>query len=137
MSEENNILGTGWSFPPRFDKVQMAPTMLTGVEDVENSIYVIIHTKLGERILRNEFGSNIYDLLFEPLNANMKTYMSSSLKNSLQKNEPRIEIDQIQLEQPEQTTGRVDIHIQFTIIESQVSRNLVVPFYAPDNLRLN
>ncbi len=137
MSTENDILGTGWSFPPRFDKVQMSPKMLNGVEDIENSIYVIIHTKLGERILRNDFGSNIHDLLFEPLNANMKTYMSSSLKSSLIQNEPRIEIEQIELEQSDQTVGRVDIHIQFSIIETQVSRNLVVPFYTPDNISLN
>lgn len=133
--ESDKLHGIGWEFPPSFEKIDNSPSMLSGEEDVINSIYVILHTKLGERIMRNEFGSNIYDLLFEPLNVNMKTYMASSLKRALSINEPRINVQSVLLEQPDLGIGRIDIEIEFSFIETNETRNLVVPFYKPDNVR--
>lgn len=137
MSTDNDIIGTGWEFPPRFDRFSVGPAMLSGAEDVDNSIFVIIHTQLGERIMRGEFGSDIHQLLFEPLNANLKTYMASSLRQSLENNEPRIEIQSLELTQENPGLGRVDIHVTYTLIETQLERNLVVPFYTPDNLSIS
>lgn len=137
MKNEKEILGTGWEFPPRFNQATNSVSMLEGKEDVENSIEVILQTKLGERILRSEFGSEIHDLLFEPLNATMKTYMASSLRDSLTENEPRITVETVDLVQQNPGLGRVDITIRYKLIGSNQPNNLVVPFYAPDNLYLN
>ncbi|MFT6500414.1 MAG: phage baseplate assembly protein W [Crocinitomicaceae bacterium] len=132
--DKEEILGRGWGFPPSFDKSSNEAAMISGEDDVESSIYVIIHTKFGERVMRNEFGSNIYDLLFEPLNENMKTFMASTLKDSLVDNEPRINIEKITLTQNDPALGKVDIKVEFTMIETNVTKNLVVPFYVPDNI---
>lgn len=137
MKNEKEILGIGWEFPPRFNQATNTVSMLVGKEDVENSIEVILQTKLGERILRSEFGSEIHDLLFEPLNATMKTYMASSLRDSLAENEPRITVEAVDLVQPNPGIGRVDISVRYRLIGSNQPNNLVVPFYAPDNLYLN
>jgi len=133
MNQEE-ILGRGWSFPPSFSKIDYEAKMISGEEDVEASIHLIILTKLGERVMRNGYGSNIYELLFEPLNENMKTYMASSLKDSLADNEPRIIVESLSLVQNDPGLGRVDIKIEFTLIETNVARNLVLPFYIPDTL---
>lgn len=132
--EAKELFGTGWSFPPKFDHLTLSPVMEEGEAAVDQSIRIILSTRLGERILRNEYGSSINDLLFEPLNANMHTHMASSLKESLLRNEPRIDIRSIALTQPDPMIGRIDIHIGYTLIETQTDRNLVVPFYIPDNL---
>jgi len=134
--DSNELLGTGWEFPPKFSKHTEGVAMLSGEEDVYNSIYVILHTKLGERVMRDEFGSTIHELLFEPLTANMKTYMASSLKESLINNEPRITIQNITLVQEDPTLGRVDINITYTMIATNVTSNLVVPFYTPETSNL-
>lgn len=136
MTEKDKILGTGWAFPPTFEKTTNTVKLLSGIKDVQSSIKLIIKTKLGERIMRNEFGSSIYDLLFEPLNQNTKTYMQSSLKRALTYNEPRIEIQKITLTQNNQGLGRIDIEIEYILIEINESANLVVPFYTPDNISL-
>ncbi len=137
MSEQDDFLGKGWEFPPRFNKLDNSVDMVSGKEAVENCIRIIIKTKLGERILRNEFGSRIYELVFEPLNANMKTYMASSLKIALETNEPRITDVVAVLTQPDQTLGRVDIAIEYVLIETNETNNLVVPFYTPENASIN
>jgi len=130
----NELTGIGWEFPPKFDKIGSTPLMISGEEGVANSIYVILHTKLGERIMRTEFGSTLHELLFESLTANMKTFMSSSLKKALTINEPRIQVQEILLEQNDLALGRVDIRISYTFIETNQLNNLVLPFYTPDNL---
>jgi phage baseplate assembly protein W len=132
--ELNELTGIGWEFPPKFDKIGSTPLMISGEEGVANSIYVILHTKLGERIMRTEFGSTLHELLFESLTANMKTFMSSSLKKALTINEPRIQVQEILLEQNDLALGRVDIRISYTFIETNQLNNLVLPFYTPDNL---
>jgi phage baseplate assembly protein W len=132
--DAEELLRRGWNFPPTFTKTGNQTQMISGEEDVETSIHLIIHTKLGERVMRNGYGSNIYELLFEPLNENMKTYMSSSLKDSLADNEPRIKIENLSLVQNDPGLGRVDINIEFTMIKTNVTNNLVVPFYLPDNI---
>jgi phage baseplate assembly protein W len=137
MTDQDEILGAGWEFPPRFDKGSNSNAMLAGQNKVENSIYVIIHTKIGERILRNEFGSTIYELVFEALNENMKTYMSDALKRSLENNEPRINVLKVDLIQEDPSLGRVDISIQYRLIETNETKNLVVPFYTPENLSIS
>lgn len=137
MSEDNNdILGRGWEFPPRFDKTIGGVTMLEGTDDVQNSIEVILYTKFGERLFRSEFGSKIHELLFEPLNENMKTYLKESLELSLEMNEPRITVKSISLNQPNPSVGKVDISIVYQVIETNETNNLVVPFYTPDNLSI-
>jgi hypothetical protein len=132
--ELNELTGIGWEFPPKFDKIGSTPLMISGEGGVANSIYVILHTKLGERIMRTEFGSTLHELLFESLTANMKTFMSSSLKKALAINEPRIQVQEILLEQNDLALGRVDIRISYTFIETNQLNNLVLPFYTPDNL---
>lgn len=132
--EEKEILGTGWAFPPSFDKNGLEAEMLHGGDDVANSIYLILHTKIGERIMRRTFGSNIHELLFEPLNQNMKTYMSATLAEALRLNEPRIVVTDLKLTQEDPFTGKVDISITYTHIKTQTQNNLVIPYQLPENI---
>lgn len=129
----NELIGQGWQFPPTFDKTTQEAQMVSGVDEIENSLHVIMHTQLGERIMRNEFGTNLHELIFEPLTENMKTYMAASLRTALAENEPRIAVTEIVLEQPDPMIGRVDIRISYTIHTTQQRRSYVLPYYLPDN----
>ena len=137
MSDQDEILGIGWKFPPTFHKHSDAVEMVAGELDIDESIYIILHTKLSERIMRPDFGSNIHELVFEPLNANLETYMISSLKSALAEGEPRIIINSLSLDQPQAGNGRVDVSIEYNVIETHTTRNLVVPFYTPENTNLS
>ncbi|MEL7145227.1 MAG: GPW/gp25 family protein [Bacteroidota bacterium] len=132
--ETDKILGTGWAFPPSFDREGLSPQMLTGVADVENSIQVILHTKIGERIMRTTFGTAIHELLFEPMSAEMKTYMAATLSESLQQHEPRINVTNLVLEQQDPNDGQLNIHVAYLIAETQTPGNLVVPYTIPENI---
>lgn len=128
---QRDIIGTGWEFPPLFDKDEGGVRLISDQEEIENSIYVILHTAIGERVMRRSFGSNLHELLFEPLTTNIKTYMSTSLRESLELNEPRISVNSIRLEQNDPHLGRVDILVEVSILESRQALSLVIPYQLP------
>ena len=60
-----DFLGLGWNFPVKTDttsgQVVMAPTPEDGIRQ---SIWVILSTAPGERVMRPDFGCGISDLVF-------------------------------------------------------------------------
>lgn len=129
---QDQIIGSGWEFPPVFDKDEQGVRLLTGLREIENSIYIILHTTLGERIMRRSFGSNLHQLQFEPLTENLKTYMASSLRESLETNEPRIEIQSLRLNQPDPSLGRIDIEVEVMVRKTLTPLSLILPYYLSD-----
>jgi uncharacterized protein len=59
-----SFLGEGWRFPievdddGKFERAQYE-------ESVRQSIWIILGTAKGERVMRPDFGCGIYDLVFE------------------------------------------------------------------------
>ena len=51
MAIEDAFIGTGWSFPPAFDKATASVELRTGIADVEESLRIIFTTQLGERVM--------------------------------------------------------------------------------------
>ncbi|HAA13036.1 MAG TPA: hypothetical protein DCE41_15635 [Cytophagales bacterium] len=130
--EEVDIIGSGWTFPPAFDKPSQSVVLSSGTRNVAESLEIIVNTRLGERILRSTFGSETHELLFKPFNGNVRTYLQSALKDNIEDNEPRLTIDDLQITQPNPQEGRLEIAIQFTVISTNESDNLVLPYYLPD-----
>ena len=82
MDEENSFLGRGWSFPPSFDNSGGEIQMLTGEDDIQCSLQVLLSTKLGERVMQPLFGCNLDGMLFELLDTTLKTEMKNLIDNS-------------------------------------------------------
>lgn len=129
---QTELIGTGWDFPPAFDRNEGGARLISGIREIESSIYVILHTALGERVMRRSFGSNLHELLFEPLTENIRTYMATSLRSALETNEPRIEVNAVRLQQDDPALGRVDIHVEVTILRTREPLSLVLPYYLPE-----
>ena len=69
MSDTPDISGRGFTFPFRVDKTGSI-ALTTGADDIESAMRGILCTAPGERVMRPEFGCKIWDLLFEPIDAN-------------------------------------------------------------------
>lgn len=130
--EITDIIGSGWAFPPRFDKNSGEVRLTQGLRNVAENLEIVVNTRLGERVLRRSFGSETHELMFKPFNANVASYLQESLLTSLEENEPRARIEKLSISQPNPQEGRLDIAIHFTVISTNESDNLVLPFYLPD-----
>ena len=89
MSDTPDIIGRGFTFPFRVDKTGSI-ALTTGADDIESAMRVILCTAPGERVMRPEFGCKIWDLLFEPIDANTLGLMAEYVRLALSQWEPAL-----------------------------------------------
>ena len=127
MSDPSDFIGRGISFPMRVDQSGSIVTS-AGYEDIDSSIRMILTTAPGERLMRPQFGCRIWELLFEPINANTLGLMGVAVREALGQWEPRVDLDDVRL-RPGDGDGQVMIEIDYTVRSTNDRRNLVYPFY--------
>lgn len=129
MKTEQSFLGTGWSFPPEFRKETKSAKMLQDEEDIKSSLEILLTTRLGERIMVPDYGCNLDELLFKPLNLTLKTYVVDLIKTAILYHEARIEVNNIAINQSNELNGELLINIDYTVRTTNSRSNVVFPFY--------
>ena len=135
MSDNASFLGTGWSFPPRFDRMRGEVEMVTGETDIRQSMEIILGTAMGERIMQPGFGCNLKEFLFDEIDAAFITRMEEMVGDALLLGEPRILVERVAVEESE--PGLVLINIDYFIRETNTRSNLVWPFYVNEATDVN
>jgi phage baseplate assembly protein W len=106
--------------------------MTTGTEDIDRGILVVLSTAPGERVMRPAFGCKIWELLFEPINANTLGLMEEAVREALSRWEPRIDVLAVHAVPDgadKSGDGLVRIDINYRVRVTNDRRNLVYPFY--------
>jgi uncharacterized protein len=128
MSDPSDFIGRGIAFPMRVDQSGSIATS-SGAGDIDSSIRMILTTAPGERLMRPDFGCRIWELLFEPINANTMGLMSEAVKEAVGRWEPRVTLDDVRIDPSTRDAGQVLINIDYTVRTTNDRRNLVYPFY--------
>jgi len=128
MSMPSDFIGRGIMFPLRVDQ-SGSIAMTSGVDDLDSSIRMVLATAPGERLMRPRFGCRIWELLFEPINANTMGLMAVAVRDALGQWEPRITVDDVIVSPEDADKGQVHIQIAYTVKTTNDRRNLVYPFY--------
>ena len=72
--------------------------ILTGVEYLRQSIWRVLSTPLGERIMRPDFGSRLPELVDSPFNPSNRLAMEAATSDALARWEPTFELDEVEIE---------------------------------------
>src|SRR3954449_6699791 len=128
MATPADFLGKGFLFPMGVDQSGSIALGTSGA-GIDASIRMVLLTAPGERLMRPQFGCRIWDLLFEPVNANLLGLISQAVRDALAQWEPRIEVDEVTPVQDAASSGLVRIAIAYRIRATNDKRNLVYPFY--------
>ena len=129
QSQEKSFLGIGWGFPPTFNKERAEVEMTTKEEDIKQSLQIYFHTKLGERIIRQDFGCIIHEHLFDRLDKSILDVLTFELKQNIGNIEPRIFVDELNIRPIDPEDGRIEINIVYKIISTNVRDNIVFPYF--------
>lgn len=132
MSENLEFLGTGWAFPPSFDLKSNTTDLVSGVEDINQSLGILLSTSLGERVMRPRFGCNLADYQFEPLNVGMIGFLKNLVEEALLLFEPRIIVEAVKVTPAESfdlIEGRFTIEVEYLISSTNNRFNYVYDFY--------
>ncbi len=54
-----------------------------GADDIDAALRMVLVTAPGERVMRPQFGCRIWDLLFEPINANTLGLMAEAVRDAV------------------------------------------------------
>ncbi len=120
-------LGTGWGFPLRVN-VQGSLQLTAAERNIEESIWIILRTAVGERIKRPDFGSRLSELAFAPMTPTTLLLLRVHVEDALKAWEPRIIVDDVRAE-ADPVRGRVDLTIHYHPKDSYDRRSMVYPFY--------
>jgi phage baseplate assembly protein W len=126
MSRE--FLGTGWGFPIRTTRGGEI-ARVSGVEDIEQSIRIVLGTAKGERVMRPEFGCGIHEYTFATADTTTLTLVEDSVRSALVRWEPRIEVRTVEASTERLTEGHLLIRIDYSVKSTNTEHNLVYPFY--------
>ena len=59
-----SFLGTGWSFPPKFNVGQGTVEVTSDELDIQRSLEILLATRKGERVMQPDYGCNLDEMVF-------------------------------------------------------------------------
>lgn len=136
METKQSFLGTGWSFPTEFRKETKSVKMLQDEADINSSLEILLSTRLGERVMVPDYGCNLNELLFKPLNLTLKTYIIDLIKTAILYHEARIDVSKITIDSTNELAGELLITIDYIIRATNSRKNMVFPFYKEEGTEL-
>jgi phage baseplate assembly protein W len=127
-ADQRDYLGVGWKFP-----LQVTPggkiAQAKFEQRIEESVYLILSTARGERLMLPDFGCGIHELVFAPNNSMTRAIAVQSVREALVKYEPRIDVLDIMVETAPEEPNLLLIRINYQIRANNALGNLVYPFY--------
>ena len=122
------FVGSGWAFPLRTDPTGRV-ALVTGTEEVEQSIRLILMTAPGERPMRPEFGCAVHDYVFAPADASTAGDIAYAVRVAINRWEPRVELGDVTVRFDAVDRGVLYVDIEYSLRGTNSPRNLVFPFY--------
>ena len=129
MAADSSFLGTGWGFPPQFTRGGADLNLVSGTEDIQQSLQILLSTQAGERLMQEEFGCDLNRILFEEMDQSLVNTLSSLISDAILYYEPRITLDNLDVSESDNQQGLLLIQIQYTVRSTNSRFNLVYPFY--------
>lgn len=127
MAAHGDFVGSGWGFPAAVSRGGSV-RLVGGVEEIDGALRMILSTMPGERVMRPDFGCAMWTMVFAPLTAATLGLIEQSVREAVERWEPRVELDVVDAE-PDQVSGSVRITLGYRIRTTNDARNLVFPFY--------
>ncbi len=130
MIQRKSFLGTGWGFPVTFYKKPVCTIrMVSEEEDIKECLTILLSTRPGERVMRPDFGINLEDALFEPINESLNTYIKDLIKKAILYYESRIDLKRIDILAEQALDGIFSVELDYVIRSTNSRFNFVYDYY--------
>ena len=122
-----SFLGRGWNYPVA-PAAQGRLEYAAGPDKVEQSIWIILDTDPGERVMRPTFGCGLRRHLMSPNTTSTRALIEHDVQLALASFEPRITVTGLEVT-PGDDPALVLIRIAYVNVRDNKPGNLVYPFY--------
>ena len=120
-----DFLGRGWKFPPQVDETTGRIRTVSYEEDIAEAIRIILFTRKGERAMRPEFGSTIYEYLFSTMDFTTVKRMER---------EPRVIEPEVRVDTDRLDEGLIRVEVRYVVRTTNNPYNLVFPYYINEGI---
>jgi uncharacterized protein len=120
-------LGRGWAFPVAVDPAERTLLYVAGPEKVRESIWIVLETEPGERLMRPEFGCGLRRYLGQTNTVAVRALIKHDVERALAAWEPRIRLTSVEVT-PGDDPSLVLIGIAYVHLRTGRADNLVYPF---------
>ena len=103
--------------------------LVSGEEDISESLSILLSTTIGERILRPTYGCDLKEFLFEPIDPALSAQIRDVVETAILYFEPRVELEGLDVSDDDALEGKLLISIDYRIRSTNTRRNMVFPFY--------
>lgn len=123
---DRDQLGKGVKYPLTMDKATGDFARVANEDNVRECIYWLIATRVGERVMNEDFGTTANDSLFQDIEA-VADVLPFQIADVIARYEPRVTHVKLKTER----TGVSDLRITITWIVRSTGRggSLVYPYY--------
>jgi phage baseplate assembly protein W len=132
-----SFLGTGWGFPPTFDPIADTAVMTSDEVDIQQSLNILLSTRLGERVMVPDYGCNLDEMLFEPMTTTFKTHIAEMVRFAIIHYEARINLNSVTVDDTQEVNGVILLVIDYSIATTNSRFNFVYPYYLKEGTELH
>ena len=129
-----DFLGRGWKFPPQVDETTGRIRTVGYEEDIAEAIRIILFTRKGERAMRPEFGSTIYEYLFSTMDFTTIKRMERELLEAIIRWEPRVIEPEVRVDTERLDEGLIRVEVRYVARTTNNPYNLVFPYYINEGI---
>jgi phage baseplate assembly protein W len=126
--KQNAFFGVGLQQPFKINPSTGKTGLVSGVDNIEQSIRAILSTKPGERLYHKDFGVDLSALIFEPQSSATLKSVEEKIISGLMQFQTMIIVDSVSFEL-NAIEGLINVDVSFTIRTTNTRGNYVYPYY--------
>jgi phage baseplate assembly protein W len=123
-----DFIGVGWRFPIQVDARGRIATSNGGAR-VQDAIWIIVRTSLGERVMLPRFGAGTDDYVFQPNSPASRAALAAAVRTALLQWEPRIDLDAVRVDEVPGEPSQVRVAVEYHLRTTNEAFNMVYPFF--------
>jgi phage baseplate assembly protein W len=124
----DELVGSGWPFPVR-PGADGRLRLRGGERKIRESIWIILATAPGERVMRPGFGAGLPAEVFAPNDPRARALLATRAREALVRHEPRIDVLDVRVDPDPDEEGRVLVQVDYRVRANNAVFNLVYPVY--------
>jgi len=129
MKYNKSFLGVGWKFPPEFDKREKSVVLVSEEQDIRESLFILLSTRPGERMMQPDYGCNLSLLNFESISDALVNRARQIIHKAVLHYEARIQLDEVKIVERDDLEGKLVFQLEYTIRKTNKRNNIVYPYY--------
>jgi phage baseplate assembly protein W len=95
----------------------------TLIDQIKSNLKLLLQTKKGERRMNPEFGSGLWNILFESNTEEFKTIIESTIRKDIETWMRYVNVQKITIEDNAANPNRIDVAVVFTVPSAGITQS--------------